>query len=398
MTHVTKVSGPPGTGKTSTIIKAIDHMLQSGIQPEEIAFVSLTNKSINEAVSRVRAQFGEDIANRCKNFKTLHAFTTINGGAQNGSIIDADGYSEMLDYMKSQGFMKNVDKLTWHTTGEDHPSRHWTLDANGFHKTTETSWIDGYVEFISSKGWDLNSDLTRYAQKVAQLAERWKMRTGSLEFEDVIQNFNQGGHDVCPTFHAIFVDEAQDLTPDQWTTIEALKSKTKNLLIFGDVNQSIYGFAGVDTNRYINFEATEEHALNTTHRFGDTINTLALKKLGKHNLEPHIEITTKTEKRSYYHNDLDGDQTIRLIRRAVDLGKSVLVLAKKKKHLPNKERMKEVYGDNVKISTVHKSKGGEADVVLYINKSEVSGWSAAEEARIDYVARTRARKILIERN
>ena len=51
-----------GTGKTSTIVGRIAHLLKSGIKPEEILLLTFTNKASLEMKARVSTFFSE--ANR----------------------------------------------------------------------------------------------------------------------------------------------------------------------------------------------------------------------------------------------------------------------------------------------------------------------------------------------
>jgi superfamily I DNA/RNA helicase len=48
-----KYYGPPGTGKTNTLVQEIlTDALSQGIRPQDIAFISFTNKAVNTAVDR----------------------------------------------------------------------------------------------------------------------------------------------------------------------------------------------------------------------------------------------------------------------------------------------------------------------------------------------------------
>ncbi len=49
-----KIFGPPGTGKTENLLKRVKRYLNQGYSPDEICYISFTNKAVDECVSRVR--------------------------------------------------------------------------------------------------------------------------------------------------------------------------------------------------------------------------------------------------------------------------------------------------------------------------------------------------------
>ncbi|MDD3060833.1 MAG: ATP-dependent helicase, partial [Sulfurimonas sp.] len=61
-----------GTGKTSTIVGRIAHLLGEGVQPEEILLLTFTNKAAAEMIERVAAFFGAGIATKI-DAGTFHA-------------------------------------------------------------------------------------------------------------------------------------------------------------------------------------------------------------------------------------------------------------------------------------------------------------------------------------
>ena len=54
-----KIFGPPGTGKTENLLKRVQRYLKQGFSPDEICYISFTNKAVNECVARVRKRFKE---------------------------------------------------------------------------------------------------------------------------------------------------------------------------------------------------------------------------------------------------------------------------------------------------------------------------------------------------
>lgn len=53
-----------GTGKTSTIVGRIGHLLSNGIAPNEILLLTFTNKAAAEMVARVAEYFGAGVAKK----------------------------------------------------------------------------------------------------------------------------------------------------------------------------------------------------------------------------------------------------------------------------------------------------------------------------------------------
>ena len=52
------IVGPPGTGKTHSLMEQINLLLHHGVGPGEIAFTSFTKAAIGQARERVGKRFG----------------------------------------------------------------------------------------------------------------------------------------------------------------------------------------------------------------------------------------------------------------------------------------------------------------------------------------------------
>ena len=52
--------GPPGTGKTTTLLNQVDSLLASGMAPNSIGYFAFTRKAAHEARDRAASRFGLD--------------------------------------------------------------------------------------------------------------------------------------------------------------------------------------------------------------------------------------------------------------------------------------------------------------------------------------------------
>ena len=74
----TIILGPPGTGKTTTLLNLVDEFIQDGVRPKQIGYFSFTKKAANEAADRAAEKFGLDKDNDLPFFRTLHSYLDRN--------------------------------------------------------------------------------------------------------------------------------------------------------------------------------------------------------------------------------------------------------------------------------------------------------------------------------
>ena len=80
--------------------------------------------------------------------------------------------------------------------------------------------------------------------------------------------------ELCPKYDVVFIDEAQDLSPIQWKMYDVLKKNSKHVILAGDDDQAIYGWAGADVKRFQQ-EPAKEIVLPQSYRVPKLIQHIA---------------------------------------------------------------------------------------------------------------------------
>ena len=100
-----RIFGPPGTGKTTTVLNLVEAELGKGTYPGHIAFFAFTRKAANEAKERASKRFGLDPKNDLPFFRTLHSLAFHLTGLRNDQLMTAEHYREVervtgVDFME----------------------------------------------------------------------------------------------------------------------------------------------------------------------------------------------------------------------------------------------------------------------------------------------------------
>ena len=91
--HTQVILGPPGTGKTSTLLGLIEDELQNGTRPERIGFFTFTKKAVNEGKERAIQKF-KIKGGQLPFFRTLHSLAFRQLGLTRESVVDR---SDIID-------------------------------------------------------------------------------------------------------------------------------------------------------------------------------------------------------------------------------------------------------------------------------------------------------------
>ena len=240
----TIIPGPPGTGKT---YRLINHHLANELittDPSKIIYISFSNAAANEARKRIKELYpSKDIV-----VSTLHSLGTreleINTNTQ---LLQGNNWNGFKNYSQ---ICRDLEFET--VTGDNGVPEY----RNNYMKVIEyakskkiTELEDAALELDIIDSIDMG-----LCQQIKQDLDDYKRDFNMYEFSDMISEFVK--KDKCPSLDAVFLDEAQDLSPLQWDMFFYIESRCKRSYIAGDDDQTIYSFQGADPTIFINLKGT----------------------------------------------------------------------------------------------------------------------------------------------
>ncbi len=258
-----------GTGKTSTIVGRIAHLLSQNVKPEEILLLTFTNKAAQEMVERVAAFFGHEIASKV-DAGTFHAVSYRWLKRKEGKVILKQP-RELKTLFRSVYEKRTFSHLDCATPAY---GANYLYDVYSFYQNTE---IDrNFEEWIMTR----QDEHAVYAMIYADIIDEFealKKEYGFVNFNDLLLQMRDMASQNDLGYKEVLIDEYQDTNALQGTLINAMRPPS--LFCVGDYDQSIYAFNGADISIIgsfsTNFPDAQVYTLNKNYRSTVPILSLA---------------------------------------------------------------------------------------------------------------------------
>jgi superfamily I DNA/RNA helicase len=216
----------PGSGKTTTMVGMINHLLATGAQPSHIRAVTFSREMAQTLEKRVK------VPGIVSTFHSLGYAICSSFGGERKPVEPELRFRLMVRLM-----------------------RKW--------KISEYRDLDGFIarmrrERVTPEEAVANRELDYGIAQAYAEYERERIKQGWMDFDsmlaDAVQFLEIAQNRARWQFKYLIVDEAQDTDNLQWRMMQLMSEKHGNITVVGDPNQAIYSFRGAKPENITNFQ------------------------------------------------------------------------------------------------------------------------------------------------
>lgn len=242
----------PGSGKTTTLIARLGYLVYGkGVNAANILTCTYTVAATNEMRERFRTKFGDEYADQME-------FRTINGiCARIISLYEKQGHTAfelVADDSRRYAIMREVWMADGHAFPAESDLRMMSTAITYVKNQMLTDDEADSVSFNTSEGNVSIGPIYR-SYKQAMRRNQWMDYDDQMVYALTILKKCPAILQQLQTRYQYFcVDEAQDTSKIQHEVIATLASQSRNIMMVGDEDQSIYGFRAACPQALMDFE------------------------------------------------------------------------------------------------------------------------------------------------
>ena len=261
-----------GSGKTSVLTARIALLVENGVPAERILALTFTKKAAEEMRNRIIGLIGEGGRRICMGtfhsvfIRFLRPFAERLCFPQGFTILDEDDSMSMLK--RSIATVLNKDRTPEGKRTEWESKRYKEEDKNYSPKLVKSIISSCKNDLVTADMYASDSERTQsdavlQRPKLKDIFIEYRnecLRAGVMDFDDILlhtdillANYTDVLSTIADSFDYILVDEYQDTNYAQYSILQRLTLKNRNICVVGDDSQSIYAFRGARIENIMNF-------------------------------------------------------------------------------------------------------------------------------------------------
>lgn len=256
-----KLNGPPGTGKTTQLLERVTRLLDSGVELNDITFVTYRTEMAEEFLRRLRdrgyvtdEQIEEPWAHETRHFGTLHAVC-------NRITIDAQTVEN-----------KHRRHFLWDEYKVQYDGRRADLDTEtDFSAKVGSLVFDAYSWCIENKQFSF----PRFPGYM-EIKDEWPNCPSFQEFDKAWTDYKEDGgtdgaqlqdfedmlrkvdvQNLAAPGDILIVDEYHDFTPIMASIVNGWMDRKDTVIVGADPLQAIYSYKGASPEFYRQLDLPE---------------------------------------------------------------------------------------------------------------------------------------------
>jgi DNA helicase-2/ATP-dependent DNA helicase PcrA len=255
--------GPPGTGKTTTLLARLEEHLKAGVPPDRVAFLTFTRRARAEALRKTEEVLGF-VPKELPYFRTIHSMAFRALGLKEGDLLAKRNLDAFATAMGLQFGTVAVSELAAEGIASQNAGDQ-LLALDNLARLRGYGIQQAWKEARSGLDWPTVDHFCRSYAK-------FKHESALLDYTDLLLEFVRTGMRL--PVDVAFIDEAQDLSALQWLAALQATEGASTQYVAGDDDQAIYKWAGADVNVFMDLEGRRQ-VLEHSYRLPRTVHAVA---------------------------------------------------------------------------------------------------------------------------